>query len=67
MAEDIRQAIRDGRYTPGSKLPVRRLLIEQYSVSGQVIDSAMLVLKAEGWVRGHQGRGTYVADNPPTA
>jgi DNA-binding GntR family transcriptional regulator len=65
VAEDIRRAIRDGRYRPGDQLPIRRVLIAQYGVSGQTIDSAMLVLKAEGWVRGHQGRGTFVAEAPP--
>jgi DNA-binding GntR family transcriptional regulator len=65
VAADIRQSIKDGRLKPGDKLPTRRELIAQYGVSGQVIDSAMLVLKAEGWVRGHQGRGTYVADPLP--
>lgn len=67
VAADIRQAIKDGRLKPGDRLPTRRELIAQYGVSGQVIDSAMLILKAEGWVRGHQGRGTYVADSPPQA
>jgi GntR family transcriptional regulator len=65
VAEDIRQTIRDGRLAPGAKLPVRRELVVQYGVSSITIDNAMLILKAEGWVRGHQGRGTYVADNPP--
>jgi DNA-binding GntR family transcriptional regulator len=65
VAEDIRAGIRDGRLPPGTKLPVRRLLCEQYGVSSITVDNAMLILKSEGWVRGHQGRGTYVADDPP--
>jgi DNA-binding GntR family transcriptional regulator len=34
-------------------------------VSKQVIDTAMLVLREGGWVRGVQGRGVYVADPLP--
>ncbi|MFC4104502.1 GntR family transcriptional regulator [Micromonospora zhanjiangensis] len=32
----------------------------KYDVSTQVIRSAMLILRAEGLVEGHQGRGVYV-------
>ncbi len=75
IAEDIRQQIRDGRLAPGDQLPLRRELIALYSaawkrrtpVSGTTIDSAMLILKSEGWIIGHQGRGTFVANRPPSA
>ena len=66
IAEDIRAQIRDGRLAPGAQLPTRGELIVAYSVSGGTIDAALLVLKTEGWLRGHQGRGVYVADTPPT-
>jgi DNA-binding GntR family transcriptional regulator len=65
VAADITAQIRDGRLKPGDKLPLRRELIVHYGVSAVVIDNAMLILKAGGWVRGHQGKGTYVADAPP--
>jgi GntR family transcriptional regulator len=65
IAADIREQIRDGRLAPGDKLPTRNDLIDLYRVSGPTIDAAMLVLKTQGWVRGHQGRGTFVAENPP--
>jgi GntR family transcriptional regulator len=65
IAEDIRAQIRDGRLAPGQQLPFRRELIIAYGVAGGTVDSALLILKAEGWVRGHQGRGIFVADNPP--
>jgi GntR family transcriptional regulator len=65
IAADIREQIRDGRLAPGDKLPTRNGLIDLYRVSGPTIDAAMLVLKTQGWVRGHQGRGTFVAENPP--
>ncbi len=73
VAADIRQQIRDGRLAPGDQLPLRRELIEQYTkawkrrtpVSGTTVDSAMLILKSEGWIIGHQGRGTFVTERPP--
>jgi DNA-binding GntR family transcriptional regulator len=40
-------------------------LIIAYGVAGGAVDSALLLLKAEGWVRGHQGRGIFVTDNSP--
>lgn len=65
IAEDIRAQIRDGRLQPGQQLPIRRELAAAYGVAGGTIDAALLILKTEGWVRGHQGRGTYVSDSPP--
>lgn len=67
VAADIQRGIREGRLKPGDRLPTRRELAAQYQVSDVTIDTAMVVLKAGGWVRGHQGRGTYVADDPPAA
>jgi GntR family transcriptional regulator len=67
IATDIRDQIRDGRLAPGDKLPTRNELINQFKVSGPTIDAALLVLKTQGWIRGHQGRGTYVTDTPPSA
>jgi DNA-binding GntR family transcriptional regulator len=65
VAEDIRASIRDGRLRPGDQLPSRRELAQQYKVSLQTIGSAMIALQSTGWVRGHQGKGVYVSDNPP--
>ncbi|NES31474.1 GntR family transcriptional regulator [Micromonospora terminaliae] len=54
--------IRTGELKPGDKLPSISELCAQYGVSTQVIRSAMLILRAEGLVEGHQGRGVYVRD-----
>ncbi|KXK62249.1 GntR family transcriptional regulator [Micromonospora rosaria] len=63
IANDVRDQIRSGELKPGDKLPSISELCKQYGVSTQVIRSAMLVLRAEGLVEGHQGRGVYVRDN----
>jgi GntR family transcriptional regulator len=66
VAEAIRDQIRSGQLLPGEKLPSTAELITRYSVSYSSIRSAMLVLKAEGWVEGRQGEGVFVAPRPPT-
>ena len=60
IANDIRTQIKSGELRPGDKLPSISELCKQYDVSTQVIRSAMLMLRAEGLVEGHQGRGVYV-------
>lgn len=65
VADDLRTRIAGGELAPGSKLPTIGQLAQQYEVGTTTIDSAMIVLRAEGWVRGHQGRGIFVADPLP--
>jgi DNA-binding GntR family transcriptional regulator len=65
ISADIRRQIRDGRLVPGELLPTRHKLAGRYDVSPGTIDRALLTLKVEGYVRGHQGRGNFVADAPP--
>ncbi|GGM67385.1 winged helix-turn-helix domain-containing protein [Dactylosporangium sucinum] len=65
VADDLREQIRSGQLMPGDKLPTKRQLAAHYGVGETSIDNAMLLLRAEHWVRGHQGRGVFVADEPP--
>lgn len=65
LAEVIRQQIRSGELPPGGKLPSTAQLKNRHGVSQSTVRSAMLVLKAEGWVVGAQGEAVYVAPNPP--
>lgn len=60
IADEIRSKIKSGELPPGAKLPSISELCRQYDVSTQVIRSAMLILRAEGLVEGHQGKGVYV-------
>jgi DNA-binding GntR family transcriptional regulator len=66
VAEGIRAQIASGVLKPGDQLPFKRLLAEQYGVSEQVIDVAMVLLRAEGLVEGQQGKGVFVAERPPS-
>ena len=67
VTDDLRAKIRSGAagYLPGDKLPTKRQLMSIYDVNQQSVDTAMILLKAEGLVVGHQGRGTYVANPLP--
>lgn len=60
VAADLRNKIRSGELEPGSKLPTKRQLAAEYGVGRNSVDAAMIVLKAEGLIEGHQGRGVYV-------
>ena len=62
VADDLREQIRSETLTAGAKLPTKRQLAEHYGVGLQAIDAAMIVLKTEGLVRGHQGRGVFVVE-----
>jgi DNA-binding GntR family transcriptional regulator len=62
VVEDIREKIATGVWPPGHQLPTKRDLAKMYEVSQAVIDAAMIELRADGIVRGQQGKGVYVAE-----
>lgn len=66
VADDVREAIRTGRWAAGEKLPSTNDLAEQYDVTASTIQTAIRLLKADGLIEGRQGAGTYVAQMPPT-
>ncbi len=47
---------------PSGRLPPERLLAEEIGVSRRAIRHALDLLEAEGRIRRHQGRGTFVCD-----
>ncbi len=65
VADAIRDRIRDGTYPPGSFLPTRAELREQFECSDIVVNSAMRILRGEGLVSTLNGRGTYVTEPAP--
>lgn len=58
-------AKREPGYLPTEKLPTITQLAEQYGTSETTVKLALTLLGREGWTRGHQGKGTFVADDPP--
>ena len=63
----LRQQILGGRLRPGARLPATRELASQYRLARGTIVSAFEQLKAEGYVQGTVGSGTYISKILPEA
>ncbi|HJU38278.1 MAG TPA: PLP-dependent aminotransferase family protein [Tahibacter sp.] len=59
----LREAILDGTFGAGARLPSTRDLAEQLGISRTVVVLAYEQLLAEGYVIGRGGSGTYVPEN----
>ncbi|MFI6288931.1 GntR family transcriptional regulator [Streptomyces sp. NPDC051018] len=64
IAEDLRRRISEGEFAPGEILPSSRDLCEQWGVSRSTAIKAMDVLRTDGLVSPHQGRGFTVVETP---
>ena len=60
VAEQLRDAILDGRFAPGEKLPPERELAEEFRVNRTSIREAIKVLEGLGLVSVRQGDGATV-------
>jgi DNA-binding GntR family transcriptional regulator len=65
VVDAITEQIRTGELTPGDKLPTYAQLAAQFKVSVTTAQNALRLLRDRGIIEGHQGKGTYVAENPP--
>jgi GntR family transcriptional regulator / MocR family aminotransferase len=61
LADGLRDAIRTGRLTPGSRMPSTRVLAADLGVSRRLAVDAYGQLVAEGFLYSRQGSGTRVA------
>jgi GntR family transcriptional regulator / MocR family aminotransferase len=61
LYEQLRTAILDGRLQPGARLPATRDMAGAYGLSRTTIVTAYEQLKAEGYLDGRTGSGTYVS------
>lgn len=62
IADDLEQKILGGVYPPGSKLPSRSALVDEYGVSEPTIDRAMMVLRFKNLIESLPGVGVYVRE-----
>jgi len=62
MADQIREAIRSARITPGTRLPSSRRLSEQLAISRNTVVRAYDELLMEGIVEARPASGIYVAE-----
>lgn len=61
----IRTAILSGGLQPGERLPATRALAEELTLSRTTVAEAYDQLRAEGYIRGRHGSGTFVASDLP--
>lgn len=62
IAHEIADAIRNGVYAPGERLPSEHVLAQQYGVNRHTVRRSLTTLGQLGLVRSAQGSGTYVED-----
>lgn len=65
VANAIKDAILDGRLSPGSCLPGTRVLAEMLGVNRRTVITAIQRLEREGWVENEAYRGAVVATELP--
>ncbi|HEY7210192.1 MAG TPA: PLP-dependent aminotransferase family protein [Bryobacteraceae bacterium] len=61
----LRSEILEGRLGPGNRLPASRELARQYELARGTVVRAFDELKAEGYLEGSTGSGTYVSNVLP--
>lgn len=62
--QELREAIRQGIYAPGSQLPPELELGQMLGVSRTVVREALRFLQEDGLIARRQGLGTFVRRNP---
>ncbi|WP_327369407.1 MocR-like pyridoxine biosynthesis transcription factor PdxR [Streptomyces sp. NBC_01217] len=61
LMDALREAVRTGRLTPGTRLPSSRSLAVDLGIARNTVADAYAELVAEGWLTARQGSGTRVA------
>ncbi|MFI9308845.1 MocR-like pyridoxine biosynthesis transcription factor PdxR [Streptomyces triculaminicus] len=61
LTRALRDAVRTGRLTPGTRLPPYRSLAADLGLARNTVAEAYAELVAEGWLTARQGSGTRVA------
>lgn len=62
VAEQLRQRIANGEWSPGQRLASRAQLGAEYGVGDNVVRRAQELLISQGLLEGRAGSGTYVAE-----
>ncbi len=63
VAAELRTRIQSRVYPPGSQMPTRRELREEFNASDTVIDKAMMILRVAGLTETLPGVGVYVRES----
>jgi DNA-binding GntR family transcriptional regulator len=67
IADDLRERIESGEFTPGAKLPSLRTLAADYGVTQPTANDALQQLHSDGLAGHSSGRGYFVAEVQPEA
>ncbi|MBA4255986.1 MAG: phosphonate metabolism transcriptional regulator PhnF [Polaromonas sp.] len=62
IATELADAIAQGQYTPGQRLPSEHALAQQFGVNRHTVRRSLASLCSQGLLRATQGSGTYVED-----
>ena len=65
LMTQIRHFISTGTLKPGTQLPTVRQLAGFLRINPSTVARALADLEREGFIEGHQGRGTFVTGRPP--
>ena len=65
IANEIRRRIATGQFSPGSQLPQRTALEEDFQVSKVTLQRAMNLLIEDGFIDATRRKGSFVAQRPP--
>ncbi len=65
LAARLREQITSGELPPGARIPTENDLIARYHASRNTVRGALTVLRTEGLLTSHQGRGNFVRSDPP--
>ncbi|MBW1604135.1 GntR family transcriptional regulator [Streptomyces sp. JJ66] len=65
IADQLREAIANGRFAEGAKLPSEAELVEHFGVSRMTVRNALSMLQSEGLVSSEHGKGVFVRPRPP--
>jgi GntR family transcriptional regulator len=65
IAAELRKRILHGTYRRGEQIPSMPELVEEFKKALATIQSAIGVLKGEGYLRSEPGRGVFVETRPP--
>jgi GntR family transcriptional regulator len=65
IADDLRLKIATGALKAGQKLDGNAKMAERYGVVSMTVRHALDILRDEGLIVSQQGRGTFVASDPP--
>lgn len=65
LAARLREQITSGQLAPGAQMPTENDLMELYRAGRNTVRGALNVLRTEGLVTSHQGRGNFVRSDPP--